>query len=541
MIVEDLFKTQRTNLLILLLLFFGCELIIFPVDAFALNDDWSYTYSVKHLHYTGAIDLGYWPAMSLVAHILWGDLFVEVFGFSHFVLRCSTLALSLLTLAVLYRLICRLCGQHHKAFLFTAFLLFNPLYFLWSNTFMTDVPFLCSVVLSFYCAEKILIQQKYSYVIYFSLVCIYSILIRQFGLVLSLSFFTMFPVLLFSAKYKWKAALLCTIPIAVSILTFILFEKWVVHHLPPGATYQSGSATSSSLPEVLSSLVTILPLRFSEIMLYLGLFLCPFAILISLKFIKELKFKDYLLVIPLYGILVYASIAHLAQFPIGNSLYNCGLGVETVYDIQILNINTSHSFSSIFPIIVSGLALSGALALCFVLSVVIVRLIGRMICKSRVNAFKLFLLGFSLVYFMVLCMAKSFFDRYSLPLLLPGIILMMSYYAPSRIANYVVIIYLILMGCFTLLATQDYFNWNRARYTTIDYGIKKGINPSDINGGFEYVAGTFYNEPWWGLWTGEAPFIVTFGPLKNYKMVHYTTYSRYIPLKTDTVFLYRKE
>ncbi len=540
MMLKEVFKTYRINILTLLLLFLGCELFISPTGNFSLNDDWSYAYSVSHLNDTGSIDLGYWPAMNLLAHILWGEVFVHFFGFSHFVLRCSTLCLSALTVLIFYQLLFHLFKNHYKAFIASLFLLFNPVFFLLSNTFMTDVPFLLSVVLSFYCAEKILVQKKQFYIVVFSAVCMYSILIRQFGLALPLSFFAASVLFLYKEKNKWKALIICLLPLVISAITFVVFEKWAMHLFPPGSTYEASSAVSKNGQQLMTLFLENIPIRFSETMLYMGLFLSPFLVLTAIKYINRSYLKDYLFITPVCIIICFFSMHEISKFPIGNILYTCGLGTETLYDTAVLNINASHSNSDLFSIIIKTLAILGSMSLSFITSFTVLNLTRGFKNKQPVNSFKVFLVFFSVIYFMLLCISKSFFDRYTLPLFAALFILMADHVSSSKINTTILMLCLLTSSCFTVLATNDYFNWNRARWKIIDTTVKQGVNPKDINGGLEYIAGTFYTEPWWGLWTGELPYIVTFGPVKNYKKINYITYQRYIPLKRDTLFIYHK-
>src|ERR1041384_3492324 len=75
----------------LVFLFAICETFVMPLGNFPLNDDWSYANSVKILSENGRIDIGAWPSMTLLTHIVYGYLFTSLFGFSFSVLRLSTL------------------------------------------------------------------------------------------------------------------------------------------------------------------------------------------------------------------------------------------------------------------------------------------------------------------------------------------------------------------------------------------------------------------------------------------------------------------
>ena len=64
-----------------------------PTDDLPLIDDWVYAWSVDHFLKTGQLRVLDWSAHYPLAQIVWGALFVRVFGFSFFILRVSTLVL----------------------------------------------------------------------------------------------------------------------------------------------------------------------------------------------------------------------------------------------------------------------------------------------------------------------------------------------------------------------------------------------------------------------------------------------------------------
>jgi hypothetical protein len=93
------------DLLILLLLW--CVVVVFinPIGDFPLNDDWAYGQNTRALTLENRLFFSDWPAMTLIAHTLWGTLFGKVFGFSFTVLRFSTLLMGLFGLAGFYWLL----------------------------------------------------------------------------------------------------------------------------------------------------------------------------------------------------------------------------------------------------------------------------------------------------------------------------------------------------------------------------------------------------------------------------------------------------
>jgi len=140
-------KSQRN--LILLLITWGISLfLINPIGEFPLNDDWAYAEAVKRFVETGSYAINDWPAMTLLTHILWGSLFCWIFGFFFTVLRMANLIAAVGVAILFYRLLKKLNASEKIALIATALLLFNPLFYSLSNTFMTDITFLFLVLWS---------------------------------------------------------------------------------------------------------------------------------------------------------------------------------------------------------------------------------------------------------------------------------------------------------------------------------------------------------------------------------------------------------
>ncbi|MCI5082860.1 MAG: hypothetical protein MRY78_14275, partial [Saprospiraceae bacterium] len=117
--------------------------VISPIGNFPLNDDWAYAHSVFQLVEHGRFVLDDWPAMTLLTHILWGSLWCTIFGFSFTVLRIAVLFQAWLGAYIFYRILLdQLQWSRSSASLGAAVLLFHPMYYLLSFSFMTDVPFL---------------------------------------------------------------------------------------------------------------------------------------------------------------------------------------------------------------------------------------------------------------------------------------------------------------------------------------------------------------------------------------------------------------
>ncbi len=132
----------RNSLLFAVTALVCSAVLLDPLRDFALDDDWVFFMSVRRLLEDGVLEIPANASPSLAAHTLWGGLFSAAFGPSHSAARVSTLVLAAVALAGFSNL----AGERRDrggALLQPSFLLLaNPIFYLLSFTFMTDVPFL---------------------------------------------------------------------------------------------------------------------------------------------------------------------------------------------------------------------------------------------------------------------------------------------------------------------------------------------------------------------------------------------------------------
>jgi hypothetical protein len=112
-----------------------------PVADFPLNDDWVYAEIVRDLlearRFYEHPDRG----SRVITLVGWGALASSIFGFSHTVLRCSTLVLALVATWATTRGALQNDLPRPLAFLCGAMLLANPVFLNLAYAFMSDVPF----------------------------------------------------------------------------------------------------------------------------------------------------------------------------------------------------------------------------------------------------------------------------------------------------------------------------------------------------------------------------------------------------------------
>lgn len=127
----------------------GAGLLAGPWGEFPIADDWAYAETVRTLIARHQLVFNGWGAMNLVSHIAWGGLAGLLFGPGYTVLRLSTACLGLVGALASYRLARQADGSGALGLLTAAVCALNPIWFLLSFSFMTDVPFAAMLLLSF--------------------------------------------------------------------------------------------------------------------------------------------------------------------------------------------------------------------------------------------------------------------------------------------------------------------------------------------------------------------------------------------------------
>ena len=540
-------KNKRTLLkrspLFIFALWIIALIIVNPIGEFPLNDDWAYSLVVQEWLDTGVYHVNDWPAMSLFAQICWGTLFAKIFGFSFTVLRFSTLVIATCGAYAFWVILKELDIALPYRSLALGVLLFNPLFFHLSNTFMTDVPFLSTCIIASLFYLKFIQQERliwWCLALFFS-VC--AILIRQLGLLIPLAF-----VGAMSVNFIWRYRSGEKLPIQAFFLAllsvFLTYGslKGYVYYLDqttgiPAAFSQVGSITNRlSFPYISSSLVA-----FSGIyLMYLGAFLSP--VLLRRFWIKSKVFYS------LFGAFLFIFIFLISSngddFPLGNTMYNLSLGVVTLPDV-LKKITSFPALSSNSFFVLKGIVLISTLLLSGHLAIGLKRLFSSIARTfSFEQIFKLGILFFILPYSFFLIIDNNHFDRYLLPLVpFLMILLLPKGKTPKRLVIVFSWILLLFMGIYSVGGTHDYLAWNKARWKALGFLENEHISPSKIDGGFEYNGWhqTYHRNPinpyaksWW--FVDEDDYAVAFQPYHNYGVKAVFPYKRLLSMSMDTVY-----
>lgn len=125
-------------------------LATYPVLDMGTNDDWSYVRTSLDLVRTGHLIYNGWATAMLGWQVYWGALFIKLFGFSFLVMRLSTLPLAMGAAYLQFEIFTWFGVNRRNAALGTLTVVLSPIFLPLAASFMTDVPGLFALVLSFY-------------------------------------------------------------------------------------------------------------------------------------------------------------------------------------------------------------------------------------------------------------------------------------------------------------------------------------------------------------------------------------------------------
>ena len=278
--------------------------LVSPLHEFPSGDAWVHSMAVKGFLDTYQIKIPQLCPSSLIFQILWGAVFCLFSGgFSFGMLNFSTFILSMLGAISFYLILRRLKVREILCIFGALCLIFNPLYFFLSFTFMLDVPCLSLMLLSILLYLKGLDEDNDKILFFGSIVSAASFLIKQFGIFIPLSL----AIYMF-VTYKKNALLLKKIIVSciVPFLVFSIYSIWYISlYLPDSLTafYYPFSSASHSYSARYSYLKDV-PRNVFAVLLYLGLFISP-LLLGSLAIIKKvLKNKIVLIIVILFTVIL---------------------------------------------------------------------------------------------------------------------------------------------------------------------------------------------------------------------------------------------
>ncbi|MEM2956637.1 MAG: glycosyltransferase family 39 protein [Candidatus Pacearchaeota archaeon] len=472
-------KTEFKSFIIIAIIYLLLVFIVPPDGEFPINDDWAYASNVKYYLDTGNIKI----TNSIIVNILqifWGSLFSKFFGFSFTTLRISTIILSFIGTITMYLILRELKFSNKMCIFGALLLLFNPLYFHHTYTFMSEVPFLSLFLLSMLFYIKSIKKDNTFYLFFGSLFAIFSFLVRQHGIIIPIA--TAIYVFFNRREYKLtkeKIFILIIFP----ILAAFIFQYWYlfIH----GQTIKNQYA----MKMLFSRNILLRPFYHSFFnLLFIGLYLSPFILLIF--YIKKFflnKNSKYLLwiasfMLSLFFLFHFSILKSLPSHFFHSMINRYGLlGITHIID------NSPDNPLHIFAITVLSI-ISATLILLLVYNEFYIR--------KRERSPTIFVYFIGLSYFISLAILPGVFDRYILPLIPIILVLLLSSIERVRELPFfsaILGIILVIFAIFSVVGTYDFLNYNRTLWTALNKLIESGISPEDIDGGSEFNCWFLYD------------------------------------------------
>ena len=537
------FSRYRYSILITLI-YLVCEIIVNPLGEFPLNDDWSYTKTAKILLEKGDLNLGTFCAMTLVSHVAWGFLFIKSFGFSFFALRLSSLVSSLIGLLVLNKLVFAISKNQLVAFIASLTLLFNPIYFNLSNTYMTDINFNTLMLVTLYFAWQFFETRKPVYFVLVFFMSALLVLCRQFGIVLPFCFAM---ACLFSGEKKWKNFSYAVLGSLLVFGIFKYYESFLHRMLPEFASYITSNKVSITDSDFFDKIIFNLSNRFDSIVLVMLVYVAPLAILFYRRFFSAGKPITIIIIAVLNALLVSYCFTS-TNFLFGNIFMNMTVGPDTFFDNghKLLEEEIPGSVGNIFKNTLFYLKL----VLAFIVTTAIsLNLLLAIKDKSKFSPFNwkpfsLLLILFGSSYLLLLFTPASFFDRYTLPLIAVSIIAIAYIFDSTSVKAIYSFPLLLIFAYAAVMGTKDYFTLNRTRWEAVNF-VKKETNAPirKINGGFEVNCWDDGNEIWWAnyLELKEYDYLIQYNAAPDFVPYNTFEFQRYFPYKKDKLNIFKRD
>lgn len=513
-----------------------CIIIVNPMGNFPLNDDWQYAYPVKQLLEKGQLGFLGIFAPNIILQVLWGYLFCltfQVFDFS--ILRLSTLIIGGIGLYFFYRVARELGLTKWLSSFVTLCLMLNPLFFSLSFSFMTDVPFFSLCIGSIWFFIKFCASNNRFHFSGALLLALASFLIRQPGIVL-LPTYGLF--VLFSERFKWKGVKYFFALLLGALLFYWGFKELVKPWLGIAKNFtQVEQIYLDTIFKQPQHFIAEILKKIIKTIIYLGFFSLPFLPFIWPKLRASGFFKAKILLPILIfngGLLIYLhTIDKIFPFG-GNIMYNFGLGPELLADVYTLGLSNTPILPKWIMYLLNFIS---QISISFILLLLLQSLKQLSIFQKKVAL----LLIIANAIYLPLMSITAFFDRY---LLLPiASFFVLLTFLNHKNPSYSLSKFLPFIGLslFSLLATKDYLNWNRAKNQAFLYLQEQGISIKEMDAGVEYNG--FYNFhkdrkikegiSFW--WVNDNRYMITFGPVEGYEEIAHFPFYRWLFLKRDDI------
>lgn len=533
-------------------------LAVFAVDPrgdFPLDDDWNFALTTWHWADTGELVYSRFTAMTLKTQIVWGALWTKLFGASFEVLRASSLFLFFVSVVVFHRWLRDLELPPRVATLATLAFAAHPVIFWSAFTYMTQVPFLLLSIVALRCFDIGIRRDDRRWIGAACVAVVAAFFLRQTGVVLVVAPLVTIWRRRHTLRNAARLAAVAAAPLAIFTLLFVATD-WLSGY--PGQIlehFKVWQVSPAELPDRAVRLATYYTFyNFQNA----ALFLLPLTLAFALSARVERRAERIVgAVLPGAGFCLALHMINrgfpmpywslFARFDVhpGNVLVNFGLGPQTLPDLWVWNMEPP------FPLSVNGSYLltivSGMLGGVALWSLILAwRQAPALSEKQGVTAE--LMVAHAVAATAALFVSGIYFDRYSVDSLWTLAIVLPLLTDWTRVrTRWAAVGAVAVVGAFSILATQEYLRWNRARWEALGDLRKSGVRLEQIDGGYEvnqYLIGGFdgpVHLQKYGFSVVDNEYVIAFNRVPGYRVVGKYGFESFLGLRRGTVHALRRD
>jgi hypothetical protein len=531
-------------------------LAVDPRGEFPLNDDWNFALTTWKFAETGELQYSRFTAMTLKTQVLWGAAWTLALGKSFLVLRLSTLVLWIGVSLILDIWLTRLAVPAATRRIAVLALAFHPIVLWAAFTYMTQIPFLFCSIAALAAFHRGLASDEDGWLWVGALFTVGAYLIRQTGIALALA-----PMVVLVRHWRGlpsgraRKAAIVGLPVLLFVLLFVFtsvlegYPGQIKEHF---VVWKVGAA---ALPMQIARVVGYYSLFNLQ---NAGLFFAPLVVVALLGGITIRSRAGVwswgattlacvggaaLMILKGFPMPYWSTLPRLDIHP-GNIFINFGLGPLTLRDTWTLGMDGPFALQAdARHALTYGAAILGGGVLAILLSG---WFRAAELGDARRTAVELSV-AHCVVATAALLPSGIYFDRYcvdslwSLAVLIPVLV---GGLRRNQVA--VATATLVIVGAFAVLSTQEYLEWNRARWQAYHDLRDDGVGLDRMDGGYEinqYLIGGFDGPILLrrsGFSVIDHEYVISFNRLPGYRVKRSYEFHSFLGLRRGEIHVLRR-
>ncbi len=523
---------------LVLFCFLCAELLLNPTGEFPLNDDWQYSKAVNYFVKTGQIGLADQTAIPLVTQFVLGVIVTKIVGTSFFVHRLISVSMAVMLIYLMNNMLSVYLQKNRQRIFVLLLLVFNPLFFSLSNTFMPDVIAVFFAVFSFYYIIKLLQEFRTKYYLFLILFTLLSTMTRQTGVLVPFTFMLLY---FWNNKLTLKIGLIAMLPLLLNTSFLVIYEIVMrKYELLPICYNMQFHAVLNYLQMKPENGTLLFFCYLFTAFTTLGLFVLPIVLFNLKRYIRIMNSSlRYQILFCAYFIFLVYKLVYTVWFTpyVGNMFYPGGTG-PVIMD----GLNTEHIvFDEGIPrIIVRLISLIGGMSY-FLIMISVIESIKKS-SQSIESLIGLFYLILSFSYLGLVCLNFAN-DRYLL-FLLPFLLMVMVKTVDWNSSMVIPCLTLLLIVLFTFSSTYDYFRINEAKWNASNHVINDLKVPvNKIDAGFEFndYHKNATKKKHRVIYTGKEYIVTTTRQIKGYSIESAYYFKSLVSFSFDKIYVQKRD